>query len=136
MEITWDASFETGNELIDRQHRQILELVDQLTEAELESHDEVLRALDAVMDFTLDHFHAEENVMRQVQYPAEPTKEMVDEHDEFKSYARLRVLEFRKGEWTAVKPLQDFLADWLTTHEFGLDLLLVNWIRAQAASPS
>jgi len=128
---SWDPSLETGNALIDRQHRELIALVDQLGAAENESRDEVLRVLDHVMEYTLFHFVAEEDLMVRVDYPAVLQKQMIDQHQEFKSYGRLRVIEFRSGELTSVRPLRAFLDEWLKVHEFGLDRLLANWIREQ-----
>jgi hemerythrin len=127
----WDESLDTGNELIDRQHRELIRFVEELSGAEVESNDEVLRVLDKVMDFTLYHFHAEEDLMTQVGYPASAAQDMVDQHQEFKAYARLRVLEFRQGEMVSVLPLQRFIEQFLKIHEFGMDRLLADWIRAQ-----
>jgi len=133
---SWDPSLETGNALIDRQHRELIALVDQLAVAENESRDEVLRVLDHVMEYTLFHFVAEEDLMVRVDYPAVPQKQMIDQHQEFKSYGRLRVLEFRTGELASVLPLKAFLDEWLKGHEFGLDRLLADWIREQGKTSS
>lgn len=57
----------------------------------------VLKALDEVVHRAFVHFHAPEDLMTHVGYPADLTQRMVDPHSEFKSYVRLRVLEFRTG---------------------------------------
>lgn len=136
MADTWDASLETGHPLIDRQHRELIALVDQLVVAESRSRDDVIDALDHVVDFTLFHFVAEEDLMVEVDYPPAPTRAMVEQHDEFKAYARLRVIEFRRGETQSIVPLQSFLNDWLKIHEFGLDRQLAEWIRREAGARS
>jgi hemerythrin-like metal-binding protein len=128
---SWDDSLETGNELIDRQHHELVAFLDELKEVGATSDAEVLRMLDKVMDFTLEHFHAEEDLMTQVNYPPLPTRQMVEEHQEFKSYARLRVIEFRRGELLNVLPLQSFIEESLKVHEFGIDRLLADWMREQ-----
>ncbi len=43
---------------------------------------------------------------------------MVQQHHEFKSYARLCVLEFRVGNSASLLPLGTYLNDWLVVHEF------------------
>jgi len=132
MGVTWEAAFATGNAEIDQQHRQLLELVDDLESAEEESPQTLLRVLEHVMDFTHTHFLMEEVLMVDVGYPSPAREEMIAQHAEFTSYARLRVMEFRKGALVSVLPLQAFLAEWLTLHEFGLDRLLADFIRQQA----
>jgi hemerythrin len=82
-----------------------------------------------VLDFTIQHFGMEEDLMRSVQYPSQPTLEMIQQHREFTDYARLRVLEFSSSGATAIQPLGAFLREWLVGHEFGLDRKLVAWIR-------
>lgn len=129
MDSSWDKSLETGNAEIDSQHRELVALNDHLKTTDLESHDAALGALDAVMEFAQIHFLSEEELMTDVHYPAAYTKEMREQHQQFKAYARLRVLEFRHGEMLRVLPLQSFLDNWVKVHEFGLDRKLTNWIR-------
>lgn len=127
---TWDPSMETGYPTIDRQHKAIIELVDDLqTAEETNGVDAVRDVLVKVMDFTVSHFGMEEDLMAAVKYPPEPTLEMIDQHREFTSYARLRVVEFSTGRSKQTEPLGTFLRDWLVNHEFGLDRMLVEWIR-------
>jgi len=132
--ITWDSQYETGNADIDLQHKELLRIVDELTGAEADardSHEAILAVLNHITDFTISHFAMEEDLMREVGYPEAPTEEMIAQHSEFTSYARMRVLEFRRGGVFSVMPLQAFLAGWLTIHEFGLDRLLADFIREQ-----
>jgi hemerythrin-like metal-binding protein len=132
MAVTWDSSYETGDPSIDLQHRELLAIVDELEAAEAErhhSHEAILRVLGHVMDFALSHFLMEEELMVQVGYPSPAVEEMVEQHREFTSYSRLRVLEFRAGELGSVLPLQAFLADWLVVHEFGLDRYFADFLR-------
>jgi hemerythrin len=128
---SWDESLETGNELIDSQHRELIAFVDRLKDVQAGSEAEILRALDDVMGFTLTHFIAEEELMKQVDYPPFPSEVMVQQHMAFTSYARHRVFEFRKGKMVSVLPLHAYLEEFLKWHEFGLDRTLADWIREQ-----
>jgi len=132
--ITWDASYETGNASIDQQHKKLLSVVDELESAEAHTHGSselILAVLGHVMDLTISHFAMEEDLMRRVRYPLVDREEMIQQHREFTSYARLRVLEFRRGELVSVLPLRAFLAEWLMIHEVGLDKRLADFIREQ-----
>lgn len=129
MHPTWDSSMETGYPSIDRQHRAIIGLIDDLEAAEAEDGATlILDVLDRIMDFTISHFGMEEDLMDAVDYPAEPTRVMTRQHREFTDYARIRVLEFRTTRGAGVEPLGGFLREWLVDHEFGLDRQLVDWI--------
>jgi hemerythrin len=123
----WDHSLDTGNELIDGQHRELMWMIGQLAEAE--SRNEVLRALGRVVDFTLFHFQTEEDLMVQVGYPADLTKRMVEQHQILKSAALQHVLAFRRAETTTVLPAQAFLENLLKSHELIADRALADWIR-------
>jgi two-component system NtrC family sensor kinase len=128
---SWDEAYETGNAMIDDQHRQILQLTDDLERAEIDAADRqtIYSVLDQVMDFNM-----EEGLMVSIDYPPEDQMQMVHEHREFKSYARLRVLEFRSGDLTTVLPLKRFLVKWLLEHEFGHDMKLVAYMREKGSA--
>jgi hemerythrin len=132
MTTGWDDSMATGDPHIDSQHKELIGLVDDLERVQIESVGAlapVYDLLERVMDVTVSHFLMEEDLMRRVAYPVAPRDTMLEQHKEFTHYARLRVLEFRKGHSASVVPLQGFLREWLVEHEFGLDRLLVEWIR-------
>jgi len=136
MTITWNRSYETGDPAIDEQHRKLLALVNDLETAQ-DSRETLVHALDEILKFTITHFAIEEDLMDRVQYPVSPKREMIEQHREFASYARLRFLEFRRGDLTSVVTLRDYLGEWLTLHEFGVDELLATFIhqREEAAVP-
>lgn len=114
------------------QHRELLTLVTDLDAMDPESSGQraILGMLDRVLDFAFSHFEMEETLMVRVDYTPQDHVEMAKHHSEFKSYARLRVLEFRFGEITSTEPFVPFLHEWLTDHEFGLDRRLAAFIRA------
>ncbi len=130
---SWDASLETGIEKIDRQHRQLFEIIKQLDELKDEPKSDVVmrRMLDKLMDFTIAHFSLEEDLMTEVNYPPDPTKAMVDEHHDFKTYLQLRSAELREAGTFEIGSFLRFLEKFLKTHEFGLDRQLADWILQQ-----
>jgi hemerythrin len=133
MPATWDESMETGDPHMDRQHRQIIELVDRLDAIGADDASWMRHAheiLDQVMDLTMTHFTTEEILMVRVGYPTDAQERMLEQHRDFKSYARIRVLEFRSGDRSGLARLPGFLRTWLVEHEFGLDRELVTWIRS------
>ena len=126
---SWDEGLETGNEVIDSQHRELNAFVNALRDCDEGSYAEVLAVLDTLMDFAVDHVMLEEELMRQVGYPPEPAQRMIEQHHEFKQRSRALVLAFRQGEPLGLKPLRSFLEGFLAVHESGEDRLLATWIR-------
>jgi len=135
MSANWDASMETGDPHMDRQHREIIELVDRLDSIGTDDESWMTHArdiLDRVMDLTVTHFTTEELAMVRAGYPDDAQRRMLEQHNDFKAYARIRVLEFRAGDRSALALLPGFLRMWLVEHEFGLDRELVSWIRSHS----
>jgi hemerythrin-like metal-binding protein len=135
MSANWDDSMETGDPHMDRQHREIIELVDRLDAIGVDDESWLRHAhdiLDQVMDLTVTHFTTEELLMVRVGYPADAQRRMLEQHRDFKSYARIRVLEFRTGDRSGLALLPGFLRMWLVEHEFGLDRELVGWMRSHS----
>ena len=67
----WNADLETGDPTIDREHRELVEVVDQLTAAAAAGDEpaRVSHALDIFRAHTMQHFPGEERTMRARNYP-------------------------------------------------------------------
>lgn len=130
MVSSWDESLETGNEMIDSQHHQLLNLLDEVKDA-FKSHNDILHILDKVTALTMTHFLCEEELMTEVNYPSDVTKKMIEQHKTFKAYIRLRIIEFRQSKKLTGQPLQSFIVNYLKDHEFKADRRLVDWIHKQ-----
>jgi len=127
---SWDESFETGNKIIDSQHRELINLLDEISDGAKSFHD-IFIMFEKVMEFVTSHQLCEEELMAQVKYPIDATNVMIEQHKEFKSYLRLRILEFRHSEVQNISPIISFIVNHLKFHEFEADRNLVEWIRLQ-----
>jgi hemerythrin len=125
----WDEGLETGNDVLDQQHRTLNAYVDELRDERGGSRPTVLRVLDEMTDFALKHFATEEDLMRVHHYPPDATQRMVEQHEEFKSQLQFLVQKFRGGEMFGVDALQVFLEEFLKAHESSEDRLLARWVR-------
>jgi hemerythrin len=67
----WDKSLETGNEMIDGQHKQLIEALNNFLKARTEkkSNAELKKSLDFLNDYTIKHFFEEERLQKKHQYP-------------------------------------------------------------------
>ncbi len=77
--------FRTGVPVIDNQHEQYLNLVEQLFVVNSQAHsdDETFKAaLRSVLAYSIEHFDAEEALMRSLNYPGYEAH--VRKHDEFR----------------------------------------------------
>lgn len=128
--LSWDESQATGDALIDRQHREIIQLVNDLPALEGASSPVFMHLLDHLMDHALLHFLAEEELMAQAGFPEILAGEMRAAHDEFRQFARTKVIQFRTGEDVDTLELRKFLEEWVSAHMEGPDKVLCAWIRA------
>ncbi len=114
--IRWDDSMSVGITLIDRQHRKLVELVNQLFEALRagKGNDVLATVLGSLVDYTQQHFAEEERMMRAHDYPG------VDQHQAAHRALVERVADFQtrfnQGSATISSDLFNFLKDWLLHH--------------------
>ncbi len=68
--IQWDEQLNTGIQVIDSQHRRIVEYINSLYDASLtHNRTDVEQVLQNLVDYTLSHFAFEESLMEEAGYP-------------------------------------------------------------------
>lgn len=106
-----------GIEIIDAQHRRIVEYINLLHEARMRGDkDAIARVIEELVDYTLSHFSVEEALMEQARYPfLEPHKRV---HEAFARRIGEYRQRFKLDEDTAVvaTDLQNTLIVWLMDH--------------------
>ncbi len=123
-EIEWDNSLSIGVELIDEQHKMLIERLSDLSKAIETSQGEgsIAKLLDFMIDYTDFHFSAEEKHMAEQNYPG--LEHQKQQHAEFKDYLKKFVEEFEEeGPTKALSTsINVFLLNWLIKHIKGVDL--------------
>ena len=121
----------TGNNLIDEQHREIIEKINKLVNTcengscQMES----VKMLDFLADYTEKHFQEEEELQREVGYPG--LVEHKKRHDEFRVAVKElhEMLEEEEGPSERfVKAVQENVIDWLYRHIKGFDCSVAAYI--------
>ncbi|GAB5605147.1 bacteriohemerythrin [Sideroxyarcus sp. TK5] len=111
----WTDQLNVGIDVIDQQHRRIVEYINQLDDARSNgmSNEEISWLLNDLVDYTISHFGFEESLQEEAQYPFLASHRKV--HDLFAQ----RVAEFQRraeqGE-DIVKALNSLLVTWLFNH--------------------
>jgi hemerythrin-like metal-binding protein len=131
--IAWDPALETGDALVDEQHRNIHAVVADL-EAAGDDVDAIMGVLERLMAHVDTHFATEEDLMRREGFPGDQAEGHIAEHRKLTDGARDIVLGFRSGEITRGAPIVAFLCEWLTDHVHQKDRVLVDWVRARGAA--
>ncbi|MGC8518459.1 MAG: EAL domain-containing protein, partial [Steroidobacteraceae bacterium] len=125
----------TGDALLDAQHQRLLELFNRAAHAQARGvqPEEMNGLLDALADYTRDHFRAEALLMRQWQVDGAHRKMHLQAHDKFRGFLqRARRLHRDCGADVSVE-LLSFLAQWLLRHIMDVDRQLVREVQARQA---
>lgn len=120
--LFWDKKYETGIDVIDFQHRILLERTNDLIELvnKNETQDNMFPILIFLEDYTLYHFDTEEQFFDSFDYINK--EKHLEEHREFIK----KIIEFKeqyaKGTVKIDKDLLDYLLNWLISHILGTDM--------------
>lgn len=127
----WSSDYETGHPDVDRQHRRLFELVNELHDAMAKGHgrEAMEPSLKTLAAYTLEHFATEEALMRTEGYP--DLERHQDKHEALTHQVEELLLRFSKGYLTLPSTLSRFLADWLKHHIREEDMAFIAWMREQ-----
>lgn len=134
--LRWSDQYLVGNDLIDRQHRYLFDLINAFHDAFIEQRDrrEVLRLLNQLIEYSESHFQDEERVMRESGYP-----ELEQHHAEHaRLYERIFALNAKLAD-RSFNPTYDtiaFLRTWLSDHIIGNDLAIGLHLNSRPQSPT
>lgn len=114
--ITWGPKYETGLNIIDEQHRGLVDLINELNEALVgERGMEIMsRIFDELFNYIHVHFHDEENLMKLHEY--EDFSEHSRQHDIFTSQMDMFREAFQDGSKVVSSEVLEYLRSWLLTH--------------------
>jgi len=123
VKIEWTPGLATGIELVDTQHKMLLEKLNDISEAieKQQGTDVIIKTLDFMMDYTDFHFTDEEKHMKEHKYPRlDYHKKM---HQEFVDTLNKMITEFKEDGATErlAESVNIYLFNWLVTHIKGVD---------------
>ena len=130
--IKWSPGLEIGIELIDDQHRGLVELVNMLHEtvhssdmSPDEKHLVLEEILSDLISYTKMHFRSEEEYMEEINYPDLDSHRK--EHERFTGAVGNFRDKFQEGGEELLKEVSEYMADWLIKHVKGRDSDLKNY---------
>lgn len=132
MRIVFDEELYTGNELIDNEHKELIDRVNKLVESCENGKEKVtaVKTLDFLMDYTEFHFSDEEKLQQEVGY--DKLEQHKGQHEDFKkSVDELRqMLEEEEGPTDAfVQAVNKNISQWLVNHIQSWDKAVAEYIR-------
>ena len=128
--IEWNDSLSIGVDLIDEQHKMLIQKLSDLSEAYDmgREHNKIMQTLEFMIDYTDYHFSAEEKLMADNDYPG--LDHQKEQHEEFKVILDHIVEDFEEeGPTKALATsINVFLHNWLVNHIKGVDLKLSQFL--------
>ena len=119
--ITWTDEFAVDNELINTQHKTLIDIVNSLHDAVTHGEDSDIldSSLSGLIDYTHFHFKAEEDVL--VENGSADLELQKKEHDRMARQVMTLNEKYHQGSATMIFEILDLLHDWLTNHVKRLD---------------
>lgn len=122
--IEWSSKMETGIEAMDRDHKRLVELLNNLHSMIRDnktSKTDLEVIVEDVYDYTKYHFHLEERLLRMAKNPSyEKHKEMHDKLAKTAENIKLKLIE--RPEKFHAEELFDFISSLFMRHVLGEDL--------------
>jgi hemerythrin-like metal-binding protein len=129
--IEWTKKLETGIAKIDFQHRNLVNMINELEKANQEANTKVREVvvevnLKRLIEYTNYHLQAEEEILKSCDYNEYTQHKKI--HDDLKLKASDLATRFGKGEDVTEKLLL-FLKSWLENHILGTDMKYVPTVK-------
>ncbi len=134
MTIQWTQALAVGHAEIDAQHRELFRRLGSLLDAMIRGDPtEIARLFDFLGAYVVEHFGAEEALMRNSAFPGFAVHKAA--HDRFvRDYRELRGLFDARGASSAVTiRTKTWIVEWLKAHIGGTDQLLARHLGERAA---
>ena len=123
--MIWNKIYETGNEQVDNEHKEIFKLVQNVMDASVgEKKAQIGETIDFLANYTVNHFRHEENLMDESSYPDKPVHKK--QHDDF--VQEVLALRARSADVNDSE-IKKVIVNWLTDHVLGSDKIMADYYR-------
>ena len=134
--MVWHEKYETGNRVVDDEHKEIFRLVQRVIDAAFDNREEKIETtIDFLANYTVNHFKHEEELMDESDYPE--TDIHKKQHSDFVQQV-VSLRERVKNETDSAKSnidINNVIVNWLTDHVLGSDKLMAshyrNWSKSK-----
>jgi hemerythrin len=136
VKIEWDESLSVGIQLIDEQHKMLIQRLQALVHAieTYQSVNEIVKTLDFLIEYTNFHFSTEEKHMKETHYPG--LEDHTTQHEEFQATLNELTVDFEEdgASRALAEAVNTFLMSWLVTHINAVDLQFGTFLTQKGVS--
>lgn len=121
--LNWNNQLALGITSVDEQHKHLIDLTNQLDEAVAigAEHEAIIKIINGLVDYTVYHFHHEQQLMENAQFNPVIYAEHKAEHDEFVTKMLQIQQNLQSNQQTLSEELMDYLVNWLCHHILNTD---------------
>ena len=129
--LQWSDQYKTGIPGIDREHRELFSYVKNFSEAAVDasSRDKMADLLEFLVNYTRQHFSAEEVLMKRVAYPR--FDEHRAAHEALIDKIAGLVRDFQSETEIHPEQVSDFLTEWWSRHVLEEDFGYIPWVSSK-----
>ncbi len=132
--IEWNDDYSVKVKLLDEQHQYLIKILNKLHEAMKKGNSKTVlsNTLDQLIQYSVEHFNSEEQLLDQYNYPQANTHK--DEHKKFVNEVQKFKQGFDSGKMFVSIELMDFLKNWLIKHIQGTDKQYSSFLNLKGVS--
>jgi hemerythrin-like metal-binding protein len=116
--IQWIPEYSVGNKEMDEQHKVLFKMINEFFHQDTRST--VIATFQHLSSYIDLHFEAEENLLRQINYPK--TAEHIKKHDELRGKFHLLQQSLENDKINSHHKISTFLYNWLSSHILKSDM--------------
>ncbi|MDX2099130.1 MAG: bacteriohemerythrin [Leptolyngbyaceae cyanobacterium bins.59] len=130
----WRDEYRTGHAQVDEQHMMLFRIVNLLHDSMLrgEGRTVLMRTLNDLVTYTLEHFQVEERLMLALNYP--DYEEHKARHEDLKAKVTVLLEKAQREDTFLTLEVSHFLTDWLIHHIKGSDQRMIKFLKEQSGS--
>lgn len=129
--ITWSDLYKLGIDIVDAQHKKLVDLINKLHDAftEGKAHEVTEDIIDEMLNYADYHFQMEETLFDKHNYPESAEHKIV--HNDFFEKANDYKARVLNGEKNVHYDLLKYLKEWLINHIQGEDVKYADYFRSK-----
>ncbi len=120
--IVWSDAYSVGHDLFDRQHRELLDILNELALLKKKgvAQKDLFLIFNRLIKYTEEHFFCEEELMKELDFPG--YLEHKEEHEGLVEHIFELHQDYCKHGPNITDEVLSFLKDWVLTHILGTDM--------------
>ena len=133
--MLWNSNYETGNTILDSEHKEIFDMVDKLLADDFSGRPEKIKTtVDFLADYVVRHFEHEEQLMAESSY--HDTEAHAKQHKDFVSTVGelMKEIETNLESIDFSLEVNKVIVNWLAKHVMGSDKVMIDHYRAWASA--